>query len=344
MHPLFNQIAGCSTSYSFANRAGHFDGQRSKLDSMSVMMGDSYADSQREQFLPGDVVKVLSEREILATLDENGTFEKLPFMPEMLDFCGRTFRVSRQAFKTCVNDTEIRGLDNTVFLKEVRCDGTNHGGCARSCLIFWKTAWLKRVDSPASAPIPLKPKVSRADLLSIAHQNGQFFCQSTEILNASKPLPWWEPRQYLWDLTYNRTSLIHWLQSLFVTFYNKIAFILKLNSWRFVAGPGSKTLTEPLHLQPGEMVRVKSLEQIRETLDENGKHNNLQFAPTMIGFCGQVLKVRDRVENINVEGSTRQRKINDTVLLEDATCDGVCHRLCPRQSFLFWRECWLERV
>ncbi len=39
--------------------------------------------------LPGDVVEVLSEREILATLDENGTFEKLPFMPEMLDFCGK---------------------------------------------------------------------------------------------------------------------------------------------------------------------------------------------------------------------------------------------------------------
>ena len=163
-------------------------------------------------------------------------------------------------------------------------------------------------------------------------------------MNASRPLPWWEPRQYLWDLKYNHTSLINWLQSLFIAFYNKVAFVLKLNSWKFVAGPGNDSYTEPLHLQRGELVRVKSLEDIRQTLDENGKHNNLLFAPTMIGFCGQVLKVRDRVENIILEGSTRQRKINDTVLLENATCDGVCHRLCPRQSFLFWRECWLERV
>ena len=66
---------------------------------MSVMMGDTCAGLPSDQFLPGDVVKVLSEREILATLDENGTFEKMPFMPEMLDFCGRTFRVSRQALK-----------------------------------------------------------------------------------------------------------------------------------------------------------------------------------------------------------------------------------------------------
>src|SRR4030095_10846282 len=152
---------------------------------MSVMMDDNYAGSLSNQFLPGDVIEVLSEREILATLDENGTFEKLPFMPEMLDFCGRTFRVSRQAFKTCVDDTEMRGLDNTVFLKEVRCDGSNHGGCARACLIFWKTSWLKHADAPASAPLPWKPKVSRADLLSIAQRDGQFFCQSTAILNAS---------------------------------------------------------------------------------------------------------------------------------------------------------------
>jgi len=308
------------------------------------MMGDTCGASPSDQLLPGDVVRVLSEREILATLDENGTFEKLPFMPEMLDFCGRTFRVSRQAFKTCVDDTEMRGLNNTVFLEEVRCDGSNHGGCARACLIFWKTAWLKRADASSLAPLPWKPKVSRADLLSIAQRDGQFFCQSTEILNASKPLPWWEPRQYLWDLKYNRTSLVNWVQSLFIAFYNKIAFILKRNSWKFVAGSGNAPTVEPLHLRPGDMVRVKSLNQIRETLDENGKHNNLLFAPTMTSFCGKELRVRDRVENIILEGSTRQRKVNDTVLLEDAICDGVCHRLCPRQSFLFWRECWLERV
>lgn len=308
------------------------------------MVGDICTVSQPEQFMPGDVVEVLSEREILATLDKKGTFDKLPFMPEMLGYCGRTFRVSRQAFKTCVDDQEMRTLDNTVFLEEVRCDGSEHGGCDRACLIFWKTAWLKRSDAPVAKVNTTAPRVSRAELHSIAQRDGQFFCQSTEILNASNPLPWWEPKQYLWDLKYNRIPLLSWLQGLFIAFYNKIAFILKLNSWRFVAGPGEHVSAEPLNLRPGEMVRVKSVDEIKKTLDSNGKHNNLLFAPTMMSFCGQVLKVRDRVENIILEGSTRQRKINDTVLLEKATCDGVCHRMCPRQSFLFWRECWLERV
>jgi len=57
-----------------------------------------------------------------------------------------------------------------------------------------------------------------------------------------------------------------------------------------------------------------------------------------------VLQVRGRVENIVLEATTRQRRLKDTVVLEGATCDGLCHRLCPRQSYLFWRECWLERV
>jgi hypothetical protein len=39
--------------------------------------------------------------EILATLDEHATLDGLPFMPEMLRFCGRSFRVHRRADKTC---------------------------------------------------------------------------------------------------------------------------------------------------------------------------------------------------------------------------------------------------
>ncbi len=295
-------------------------------------------------FMPGDLVEVLSEVEILATLDENGTFEKLPFMPEMLKFCGKQFRVSRQAFKTCVDDAEMREFDSTVFLEEVRCDGASHGGCGRACLIFWKSAWLRRAGTSPNGNHLRPAKVSTADLQALAEKDGQFFCQSTEILNASKPLPWYEPTQYVRDLTQNKTSLVQWVQSLFIAFYNKLAYVFKFKSWRFVAGENENFAAIPLNLKPGDMVRVKSLEQIRRTLDPEGKNNNLLFAPTMMSFCGQTMRVQDRVENIILEATTKQRKIKDTVLLEGATCDGVCHRLCPRQSFLFWRECWLEKI
>ena len=46
----------------------------------------------------GQWVEVRSA-EILATVDENGCLDGLPFMPEMLNFCGRRYRVLKRATK-----------------------------------------------------------------------------------------------------------------------------------------------------------------------------------------------------------------------------------------------------
>jgi hypothetical protein len=299
-----------------------------------------------KRFFPGDLVQVRSLDEILATLDEKGRLEALPFMPEMRAFCGGEFRVSRRAFKTCVDDTEMRQLDRTVFLEEVRCDGQAHGGCDKACLIFWKEAWLKPAGSVNGSNQKLPAtRIKESDLLTLARQEEQFVCQLSEIIEASRPLPWWEPRQYVLDLLHNRTSVSRWLKSLLIAVYNKVAYVSGRESWRFVAGPGTYNGTRSdLNLQPGDLVRVKTLEQIRETLDADGKHQHLLFAPSMTEFCGSVMRVQKRVNRITLEGSRQQRDIKDTVLLEGATCDGVCHRLCPRQSLLFWRECWLEKA
>lgn len=303
------------------------------------------SDRQQTRFFPGDLVVVRPVDEILTTLDEKGTLGKLPFMPEMREFCGRQFRVSRRAFKTCVDDTEMRQIDDTVFLEDVRCDGQAHAGCDKACLIFWKEAWLRPAGDTGRQPATRESKINELDLFEFAKQGDQFFCQSSEIVNASKPLPWWEPRQYALDLLHNRISITQWLKGMFIAFYNKIAHVTGRQSWRFVAGPGTYNGTRSdLNLQPGDLVRVKPLERIRETLDAEGKHQKLLFAPSMTEFCGSVMRVQKRVERIVLEGSPRQRAIKDTVLLDGATCDGVCHRLCPRQSLLFWRECWLEKV
>lgn len=297
------------------------------------------------KFFPGDLVTVRPLEQILATLDEKGSLDDLPFMPEMRAFSGRQFRVSRRAFKTCVDDAEMRRLDDTVLLEEVRCDGAAHGGCDKACLIFWKEAWLQPAGAVERRATNNIATIGEADLLKLATRDGQFFCQSSEIVNASRPLPWWEPSQYFLDLVHNRISLLQWVKGLFIAFYNKAAQITGRPSWRFVAGPGTYNGTRSdLNLQPGDLVRVKQLDQIRQTLDADGKHQRLLFAPSMVEFCGSVMRVQKRVERIVLEGSPRQREIKDTVLLEGATCDGVCHRLCPRQSLLFWRECWLERV
>jgi len=95
----------------------------------------------------GDLVEVRSEQEILATLDEQGTIEGMPFMPEMLEYCGKRFRVDKRADKTCntVTVMESRRIYNAVHLEGLRCNGDAHGGCQAQCFLFWKEAWLKRV-------------------------------------------------------------------------------------------------------------------------------------------------------------------------------------------------------
>src|SRR2546425_499560 len=88
----------------------------------------------------GEWVEVRSAKEILATLNNDQCLEGLPFMPEMLQYCGKRFRVYKSAHKTCdtIETFRIRRMTNTVHLGELRCGGEAHGGCQAGCLLFWK--------------------------------------------------------------------------------------------------------------------------------------------------------------------------------------------------------------
>ena len=99
-----------------------------------------------------------------------------------------------------------------------------------------------------------------------------------------------------------------------------------------------------LGLTPGEMVQVKSQEEILKTLDGTGNHRGLGFTPEMWEYCGRKLRVFKRVEKICMESAPGEmRRLKNTVILEGAICNGGS-RGCDRASFLFWREAWLERV
>src|SRR5262245_50958674 len=94
----------------------------------------------RSQLRIGNIVEVRSKEEILATLDNRGAVDGLPFMPEMLQYCGKRFRVYKRAHKACdtIGKTGSRQMKNAVHLEDLRCDGAAHGGCQAGCLIFWK--------------------------------------------------------------------------------------------------------------------------------------------------------------------------------------------------------------
>ena len=72
----------------------------------------------------------------------------MPFMPEMLRHVGRRYTVTRRVDKICdtIAATGSRRMHATVYLDDLRCDGSGHGGCQAGCKIYWKEAWLRRVD------------------------------------------------------------------------------------------------------------------------------------------------------------------------------------------------------
>src|SRR5438093_610554 len=190
--------------------------------------------SSSERLYPGDIVEVKAPDEILQSLDIDGTLGNLPFMPEMVEFCGKRFRVSRRALKTCIYGPVI------------------------GMWLFWR--------------------------------------------------------------------------------------IRKMILGQYARGTQKTTPVESLNLQPGESVEVRSIGDIRDSLNDKACNRGLQFFSHMRLLCGSRSRVRSRLDKLIVDGSGEMRQISNTVYLEGSMC-GCEFSLggCPRNEFAYWREIWLRR-
>jgi len=106
--------------------------------------------------------------------------------------------------------------------------------------------------------------------------------------------------------------------------------------------PAPAAYIETLNLQHGELVQVKSYQEISATLDENGFNRGLLWMPTMQKFCGRKFRVYKRLNRIMIESTGEIRNIKNTVLLDGVMCEDLYD--CDRSCFHFWREAWLSRV
>lgn len=295
------------------------------------------------RLVPGDWVEVRSEAEITATLDHRGTLDELPFMPEMWRFTGRRFRVKSRADRTVVDGHGVRRMERAVHLDGLTCDGAGHGGCQRSCVLFWKEAWLRRVEDeptelPPSRRVPLP--LWRAD------GGGGTFCQATQLARATAPLPVYHVRPHLAALWGEDTSARDLGKSLLVLAHDLLQQrLLGGRTWAIV--PGSCRGTTPsvsLGLVAGERVRVKEEREILATLDEQGKNRGLHFSREMLPFCGQEATVLRRCDRFIPDDRPALLAVKDTVLLEGLAYRALSRLAVPRGEYFFWRECWLERI
>lgn len=315
---------------------------------------------------PGEIVEVRPSAEILATLDENGSLDGMPFMPEMLEHVGRHFTVARRVEKICNNVDSVsspgRRVRSAVHLDDLRCDGSAHGGCQLGCRLYWKEEWLSRVDDSdtggAESPraVAQLKALSSAGTRTVRDLDGEptptHRCQATEALVASEPLSKYDARQFVREVTSRNVGLPHLLSVIVRAVWSKALRVLRLRRMLQLPigyqGAGTRNSTA-IGLRPGDLVRVRSEEEIAATLNTRNRNRGLSFSPEMIPYCGGTYRVRGRVERLIDEKTGKMIEIsNDCLILDDVVCRGEdgcwAFLFCPRGTYPFWREAWLQRV
>jgi hypothetical protein len=279
-----------------------------------------------------------------------------------------------------------RSLPDAVHLN-MRCDGQAYGGCQAGCLIFWKNAWLKPVEGPVLAkPVPdgdlgkvngpqqqdpcTDRDVWKATTYEDAGRETRYSCQATELLNYTAPLKWWDPRQYVEAYTSGNRTLPQVCRGVFYLFYYyaTLAFSDRwggparwaYNRFQAVTGGipfprlkgkipvGEPTPRRDLGLQPGDLVRVRSYDEILATLDTRLSNRGLSIDAELAPFCGKIFRVGTRIDRFIDEKNGKMRSMKTpAVTLEGVICKSLYsgqRMFCPRSIHLWCREIWLERV
>jgi hypothetical protein len=334
----------------------------------------------------GDWVEVRSKREILASLDVKGCLDGLPFMPEMLQYCGHRFAVYKRAHKTCdtVTGTGGRRLPDGIHL-DLRCDGKAHGNCEAACLLFWKEAWLRRVSGPneveAAAPIEAEQSAGGACAAGCSEDNiynatsyhslgeVRYACQATELPRYTSRLRWWNLFQYLEDYSSGNVTGGRLLRGFVYASFTEASHRMKRLApllqgvydriqalWGGLPYPrrtgtipaGQRTPTSTLNLQAGDLVRVKSYDEILATLNSSNKSAGLFFDAELVPYCGGTYRVRARLNQFIDEATGKMSYLKTpAVILDRVWCQSrysSCRMFCPRSIYSWWREVWLERV
>ena len=295
---------------------------------------------------PGEMVEVRSLPEILATLDERGCLDGLPFMPEMAAFCGHRVPVHRRVEKVWeyAHGTGMRRIRNAVLLQALRCDGQSHGGCQAACQLIWKEAWLKRpwTDSPGTLGAPRQLELGAHTHVTV--EGGlRYVCQMTEIQRASSLLHMRSLGHYWRDLRVGNVRLLPLLVVISVRLFNAIQYRLGGPKWPVLEPMNSDSSPhQNLGLQPGQMVRVKSKHAIEVTLNRNSRNRGLEFGGELLFYCGGSYRIAASIDRIVHEGTGELLLLKTpSIFLEGVTGIGGII-LNPLNEFYFWREIWLE--
>ena len=218
-------------------------------------------------------------------------------------------------------------MKDSVHLEGVRCDGAGHDGCQAGCLIFWKEAWLKRAANdlvsaeslkhPSGVPPEIGGFCTVESILAASRTTSPvgeilYACQATDVPQFTSRMSFWDPRQYIRDLRSGNLksglagdsqdhrllefilAIIRLFQASVIGFFNEVQDRRQGSRYPFIEGSAAKTPVELLDLQPGELVEVRSKEEIIATLGRDQRNRGLWFDSEMLPYCGGIYRVLRR--------------------------------------------------
>jgi hypothetical protein len=219
------------------------------------------------------------------------------------------------------------------------------------------------------------PHCAEADVATAAQLSGpedgvvRYICQATQLPYATSDLSPWDIRQYIEDYVSGNVTLAQLLQGLIYSsycnliqagvglgppmrwLYDRVSWLWRGSRFPRTEGcipVGSPTPAAGLNLQAGELVRVKSHEEILATITTHNKNRGMTWDAEMVPYCGGTYRVLKRVTQIIDEKTGKMQTMkNPCIILEHVVCQARysgCRMFCPRSIYPYWREIWLERV
>jgi hypothetical protein len=189
------------------------------------------------------------------------------------------------------------------------------------------------------------------------------------VPHATKPLAWWDLRQYFEDYWSGNVGLERLFSGLIYSSYYHLSqagiglgpamrwsydrFHWLWGGTRFPRKPGAipegkATPSGTLNLQPGELVRIKSHQEILKTVDSSNRNRGMYWDAELVPYCGGTYRVLQRVSRLIDEKTGKMIEMkNPCIILDTVVCQArysPCRMLCPKSMYPYWRELWLERV
>jgi hypothetical protein len=81
--------------------------------------------------------------------------------------------------------------------------------------------------------------------------------------------------------------------------------------------PGEPTLSGTLDLQPGELIRVKSHEEILKTVDSSNRNRGMYWDAELVSYCGGTYRVLKRVSRLIDEKTGKMIEMKNSCIVLD---------------------------